>query len=220
VFKRVSEDRDELSIVFRLAGKKIGFAIACEEDSLRRTSTSVGLNPRSTCAVYSAMPESNGIRPQSGGWNLDHNAADVSICEEIDARELEVVEGALCIEKEGVTSPAGKEAVVAGLCHVCRLARRDQRPLDDQVTAVACSGGLRAVDTIDGSGLRTAVGRREPDPVRYVGDRITIGVDLEFVDRIRCEGLGCSGSRGLTPIDGCTFITKIVLFSFPGLGKT
>jgi hypothetical protein len=62
------------------------------------------------------------------------------------------------------------------------------------LTAITCPSGLCAIDTIDGSGLRTAVGRREADPVRYVGNRITIGVDLEFVDRIRRKGLGCSGS--------------------------
>jgi hypothetical protein len=64
------------------------------------------------------MPESNCIRTQREGWNLDHNAADISVYEEIDARELEVVEGAFRIEKEGVTSPASKDAVVTGLCYM------------------------------------------------------------------------------------------------------
>jgi len=120
------------------------------------------------------MPESNRIRTQSGGWNLDHNAADISICEEIDARELEVVEGALCIEKEGVTSPAGKEAVVAGLRHVCRLACRDRHSLDDKLTAVTCSRSQCAFHAIEGCSLRTAVGGREANSVRYVGDRVPL----------------------------------------------
>ena len=115
MFKRVSEDRDELSIVFRLS------------------------------------------------WQENQ------LCDRLRGRQIakdeEVVEGALRIEKEGVTSPARKDTVVAGLRHTCRLACRNRDSLDDKLTAAACSSSLCAIDTIDRGGQRTAVGRREADSV-------------------------------------------------------
>jgi hypothetical protein len=77
-----------MSIVFRLTGKEISFAIAGEEDGLRWSSPSVCLNPRAICAVYGAMPEPNGIRTQCGVGKFEHNGADICICKKIDPREL------------------------------------------------------------------------------------------------------------------------------------
>lgn len=201
VLERMSKDRDELSIVFRLTGKEVSFAIAGEEDRLRRSSPSVGLNPRAIGAVYRAMLEPDGIGAQCGVRNFEDNAADVFCREEIDAGELELVEGPFRIEKEGVAAPAREDAVIAGLRHVCRLACRDRHSLDDQVTAVACLSGLCTLETIDGSGLRTAVGRRESHAVSYVGDSVAVGVDLELIDRIRRKGLD-RGRSGRVNADG------------------
>ena len=73
--------------------------------------------------------------------------------------------------------------------------RRDRRPFDDDLPAIARPGGLRALDAPQRRGLRPALGGREAHPVCDIGDGITIRVDLELVHRLGREGLGGGGPR-------------------------
>src|SRR3712207_9131608 len=64
---------------------------------------------RDKCSV----PETNLGRSQFAIGDLQHDAAHVLVGEEVAARELQVVGGALRVEKEGVATPAREEAIVA-----------------------------------------------------------------------------------------------------------
>src|ERR1700690_435541 len=52
-----------------------------------------------------------------------------------------------------------------------------------------------AFNTAEDGRLRTVAGRREAHAVGYVCDGISVGVDLELIDRVRCERLLHGGSR-------------------------
>jgi hypothetical protein len=55
---------------------------------------------------------------------LQHDGAHILVGEEVFTRELEVVEEAECVVKEGFATPAREEAIVASLRHLRIGARR------------------------------------------------------------------------------------------------
>ena len=142
-----------------------------------------------------AGPKANLFRPQGRVGHFQHDAAHVFVGEEIVAGELQVVQGALRVEEKGIAAPAREEAVVAGLRHLCLPPRRDRRPLDDSLPAVARPGGLRALNAAQRRGLRPALGGREAHAVRDIGDGISVRVNLELIERLGREGLGGGGPR-------------------------
>ena len=119
------------------------------------------------------------------------------IGEVIVASELQVVQGALHVEEEGVAAPAREKAVVADLRHLRLPSCRDRRPLEDGLPAVARPGGLRALDAAQRRGVCSTFGRREPHAVGDIGDDIAVRVNLQLVDGLGREGLGGGGPRRL-----------------------
>lgn len=98
--------------------------------------------------------------------------------------ELEAVQHAKHIEKEGVAPPAGEEAVLADLCYARRPTQRDRRRFDEHVSRVAYPGGRRTPDAAQRRRLRPSLKGGKPHPVGDVRDGIAVGVDLELVDRL------------------------------------
>src|SRR4051794_1708296 len=113
----MSKHRYEPGIVHRVAGKVSSLLLAREKDGLGRTRTAVGLNPRPSCTVHSPMPYTHGFGPKNLVRHLENNAADVLFGEKIVTSELKVVQGALGIEEEGITAPAGEETIFPGRRH-------------------------------------------------------------------------------------------------------
>ena len=75
-----------------------------------------------------------------------HLTAYVLVGEEIVPGELKVLQGARHVEEEGITTPAGEEALVASFGYPCLPVHRDRRSFDDYLPAVVGSGGLCALD--------------------------------------------------------------------------
>jgi hypothetical protein len=83
VLQRVREDGDETGIVRRRCGAVRAYLLADKEDSLRRPSAPVRLDPAPTPAVQRASPKANLFRPQGRVGHLQHDAAHVFVSEEI-----------------------------------------------------------------------------------------------------------------------------------------
>src|SRR5262245_60271796 len=81
---------------------------------LHWSSTPVGLPPAFCSFVHCASPNSHLIASQSRAGQLDHDAANIFICEEIVPGELHVIEITVNVEKERVAAPTEEETVVAG----------------------------------------------------------------------------------------------------------
>ena len=155
--------------------------------------------PAPTAAVtvhpnHRAGPQAHQFRPESRVGHFQRDAANVFIGEEIRASELKVVKGTR-VEEKGIAAPARKEAIVAGLRHLCLPSHRDRRSLDDNLPALARPGGLRALQAAQRRRLRPAPNRREAHLVCDIGDGIAVRVDLDLVERLGREGLGGSRSR-------------------------
>src|SRR6185312_12927014 len=99
------------------------------------------------------------------------------IGEEIPAGELEVVQGALDVEEKGIAAPAHKEAVVPDLRQLCLPAHRNRNALGDNLSALACAGGLCALNAAQRRGLAPSLVRRETYLVGDVRGGIAIRVD-------------------------------------------
>jgi hypothetical protein len=110
----VRKDSDETGVVRRCRGEVSISLVAGKEDSLRRPRATICLNPAAACAVYSSSPKAKRIGPKRGVGYFQYNAAHVFVTEEIVTGELKVVQGAGHVEEEGITTPAGEKAVVAG----------------------------------------------------------------------------------------------------------
>src|SRR6267143_5872940 len=67
--------------------------------------------------------------------------------------------------------------------------------MDDHSPASAGTGGLRAINAKYTRGLCAALESGEPHPVRYIGNPITIGINLELVHCFGCERLYRRRSR-------------------------
>ncbi len=83
VLQRVREDGDETGIVRRRCGAVRAYLFAGKEDSLRRPSAAVRLDPAPTPAIQCASPKANLFRPQGRVRHLQHDAAHVFVSEEI-----------------------------------------------------------------------------------------------------------------------------------------
>src|SRR6185295_1111424 len=99
------------------------------------------------------------------------------------------------VEEEGITTPASKEAIIAGLYHLRVPSHRDGRSCDDDPPAVPRPGGLVAIQETQGCGLRPILQRREAHLVSNIGESITVGVDLDFIKCLGRERLVGSRSR-------------------------
>src|SRR4029079_12472792 len=69
------------------------------------------------CRDQRPVPEAHLAISQLAIGKLEHDAAYVGVGEEVVSRELEVVQGTACVVEEGVTTPAGEEAILARLRH-------------------------------------------------------------------------------------------------------
>src|SRR5215217_2399310 len=118
-------------------------------------SPTVYLDPApAICRDQRSLPKTGLGGSQLAIGKLQHDAAHILVGEEVFARELEVVQGAAYIVKEGVATPACEEAIVAGLRHLRIGARRDRRVLDDRFPALARPGGVGALHTAHRRTLR------------------------------------------------------------------
>ena len=107
----VREDGDETGIVRRLT-REVGISLrADKEDSLRGQRAAVRLDPTPARAVQRAGPQANPFGPKGRVGHFQHDAAHVFVGEEIVAGELQIVQGALRVEEEGIAAPAREEAV-------------------------------------------------------------------------------------------------------------
>ena len=114
------------------------------------------------------------------------------------AGELEVVQGALHVKEEWITTPAGEKAVIAGFRHVCLPIQRDGRSFDDDLPLVSTvPTASRALNAAQDCGLRAACERREAYAVRNIGYSIAIGINFDFVQRVRGEGILTGRFRGI-----------------------
>jgi hypothetical protein len=86
-------------------------------------------------------------------------------------------------------------------------------------SVVTRAGGLRTFNAAQRRSLRLSRERGEAHTVRNIGHRIAVGVDLELVQGIGCEGSNMVGPRGSKLTEGCTFRIRIDLCASPGLGK-
>src|SRR5262249_20332830 len=130
-----------------------------EEDRLRGPRAAVRLHPAPVRAAgrnERAMPEADVVSAQRRVRHLEDDAAHVLVREEVAAGELEFVEGALGVEEERVAPPAGEEPVLPGVRHLRLRAHRHRRVLDDDLSALACAGRLRAFDAANRGELHTA----------------------------------------------------------------
>src|SRR5215204_640033 len=125
-----------------------------------------------------SLPKTDRLGSQLAVGKLQHDAAHVLVGEEVLARELEVVQGATHVVKEGVATPACEEAIVASLRHLRIGAARHRCVLDDRFPTLARPCGVGALHTAHCRTLRPVLWGREPYPIGDVGDRVPGGVDL------------------------------------------
>ena len=147
---------DEASVICRLAPDVcVLLLVRDEEDGHLGSSPPFHLRPSPViCRDQRSVPETHLAISQLAIGKLEHDAAHVGVGEEVVSRELEVVQGAACVVEEGVTAPAGEEAVLALLSHRSFWAVRHRSTLDYHFTAVARAGGVDALDAVDRRTLR------------------------------------------------------------------
>src|ERR1700733_13101672 len=133
----VRENGDETGIVRRLRSQIGGVLLAGEERGLIWPRTAIRLNPSPTCAVQRASPYAYLLGTEGGVRHFQHDAAHVRGREEIVTGELQVVQGAIYVEKKGIAAPAHEQPVFAGIRHMCLLTGRDRRALHDDLPIVA-----------------------------------------------------------------------------------
>src|SRR5262249_39530969 len=91
--------------------------VSGEENRLHWSSTPVCLHPAFSGLFHCASPKSYLPASQSHIRQLDHDAADVLVGEEVIPRELHVIEIAFDVEEERIAPPTEEEPVVAGFRH-------------------------------------------------------------------------------------------------------
>src|SRR5262249_1636716 len=143
VLQRVRENRNEAGVAGRLS-REVGISfLAGKKYRLLRQRAPISLNPSAACAVQGSGPKAKLFIPQDRIGNFQDDAAHVLVGEKVPAGELEVVEGAKRVEEEGVTAPANKEAIAAGIRDPWFTIHRDRRVFDDNLSAVTVTGGVR-----------------------------------------------------------------------------
>src|SRR2546423_8602713 len=117
VFQFVREDANE-AIIIRWFPAEVSLSLLSDEENrLQWSSTSVCLDPAFSSFVQCAGPSSHFIASQSRVGQFNHDAANIFVCEEVVARELHLIEIAVCIEEERIAAPTEEKTVVAGLRH-------------------------------------------------------------------------------------------------------
>src|SRR5262252_5182968 len=93
-------------------------------ESVRRRKRS-GYRPQAhpTGRPLSPCPQANPFGPKISVGHFQYDAANVLVGEEVIASKLLLVQHALHVDEEGVTTPARKEAILSSLRHPCVLPR-------------------------------------------------------------------------------------------------
>src|SRR3954452_8362411 len=183
------KNRNEATVPGRLRRLIVVTGVAGQENGLRRLGTTVGLNPAAVGAINRSRPDTERFASESRARQLEDDAAHVLVDKIVSAAEVEVVHGADRIKEERIPPPASKETIIFGFHHE-RLSTYRDRPLLNEPALVTGLGGLGAVDSAQHRGLPSVRKCRETYAVRNIRDRIPVGVDLEFIDRLSGERLG------------------------------
>ena len=169
-----------------------------KEGDLLGPSPAVDLDPAAAIAPdHRLLPQTDLVGSQLAVGQLQHDAADILVAEEVVTGELEAVQGATCIVKERVATPAGEEPIVTSIRDPRFTTGRDARVLDNGVATLARIRGVGTLCAMHRRRLRAVSCGRELDPIRDIGNRIAVGVDIELIYRLLGERLRSGGSFGV-----------------------
>jgi len=157
VLQSVRKASKETPIVRRFTSE-VGISFFDKDDRLRRPGSALHLDPAAAITWRKrARPQANLFCPQSRIRYFKNDAAYIFVSEEIVARELEVVLRAFHVAEERVAPPAGKEACISCLCNPRLAPYGNRRPFNDHPSAIAGTGGLRAINAVENCGLCAAL---------------------------------------------------------------
>jgi hypothetical protein len=211
----------EAGVIGRLAREVLQFAlVGSEEGDLLGMSPPVHLEPtpairRDQCSG----PKTDVVGSQLAIGELQHDAADVLVGEEVVAGELEAVQRAACVVEEGIATPAREEAIAVSLGDLRLGARRDLCvwmtvcPLSS-VPAASEPSARRTVALCnrlseDENRTRYAMSATASPSVSTLSSYIASGA----------KGSVGVGPSGFTVTDGCTSMMRMDLLESSGLGK-
>src|SRR5215213_11028119 len=120
VLQTVGDAVHEAGVIRRLAAEvRLLLLVRDEEGDLLGSSPLVHVDQaRVIRRDQRSVPKTDLGGSQLAIGKLQHDTAHVLVGEEVFARELEVVQGAAYIVKEGVATPACEEAIVSSLRHL------------------------------------------------------------------------------------------------------
>src|SRR5215210_6777137 len=134
----------EAGVIGRLASEVLYLLLVRSEDGdLLGMSLPLHLDPAPAIRRdQRSLPKTDLGGSQLAIGKLQHDGAHILVGEEVITRELQVVEEAECVVKEGFATPAREEAIVASLRHLRIGAPRDRGVLDDRFPALAVPAAL------------------------------------------------------------------------------
>src|SRR6266404_1926702 len=177
----MGEDANEALIIRRFSAEVSLSLLSDEEDRLQWSSTPIGLNPTFGSSLHRASPNSHIIASQIRVGQFNHDAANILVREEVVARELHLIEIALCVEKERIAAPTKEKMVVACFGYQRSPPDRDRCALDEDFAVVARANSSPPLGTTNCSSLSAILRSGELNAVTDVGNCVAVGINFDFI---------------------------------------